>query len=418
MRLANCRHWIARPYLQGHSLIIIIASLVKALRLQSCEAENGSTKEGYLLSISSQYVSVRGYFSLSLASANLILDSLLSVLPAREQIKNDLSQPCCFSFVLLHLIPSGLSVTALVSVLYFQCSTRRFIERCFCLLDATCDYSRLCRNGRMGRSVYQEENQWLQTRAQSFVRAWSTDGWALKSSPSLQKLMFFISSGSTPLGTYRKLIEFVKANELSFKYVVTFNMDEYVGLARVRRSLFLTLSTLIRVETFRIIRKVIIPSCGIISSNTSISIRRMCTFSTGMLQIWLKNVINSNGRSRKPVALNCSSVASDPMDTSLSTNLVTNLPRTSPITANGSPCSSPSGSSLVSRTRVKTLAQDTIVANARFFDNDVTKVPHSALTVGVGTVMEAREVSDRRSMAIEKSVKSTWFDWLIARSNS
>jgi glucosamine-6-phosphate deaminase len=51
------------------------------------------------------------------------------------------------------------------------------------------------------------------------------------------------------------------------------------------------------------------------------------------------------------------------------------------------------GSSLVSRTRVKTLAQDTIVANARFFDHDVNKVPRSALTVGVGTVMDAREVS-------------------------
>ncbi len=52
-----------------------------------------------------------------------------------------------------------------------------------------------------------------------------------------------------------------------------------------------------------------------------------------------------------------------------------------------------SGSSLVSRTRVKTLAQDTIVANARFFNNDVNQVPKSALTVGVGTVMDAREVS-------------------------
>ena len=39
--------------------------------------------------------------------------------------------------------------------------------------------------------------------------------------------------GSTPLGTYKKLIELVKANELSFKYVITFNMDEYVGLPRV-----------------------------------------------------------------------------------------------------------------------------------------------------------------------------------------
>lgn len=50
------------------------------------------------------------------------------------------------------------------------------------------------------------------------------------------------------------------------------------------------------------------------------------------------------------------------------------------------------GSSLVSRTRVKTLAMDTILANARFFDNNLSKVPTMALTVGVGTVMDANEV--------------------------
>lgn len=46
----------------------------------------------------------------------------------------------------------------------------------------------------------------------------------------------------------------------------------------------------------------------------------------------------------------------------------------------------------MSRTRVKTLAQDTLEANARFFDNDVSKVPTQALTVGVGTIMDAKEV--------------------------
>lgn len=60
------------------------------------------------------------------------------------------------------------------------------------------------------------------------------------------------------------------------------------------------------------------------------------------------------------------------------------------------------GSSLVSRTRVKTLAKDTILANARFFGNDLSKVPTMALTVGVGTVMSAKEVRgkrfDRRSL--------------------
>lgn len=45
----------------------------------------------------------------------------------------------------------------------------------------------------------------------------------------------------------------------------------------------------------------------------------------------------------------------------------------------------------MSRTRVKTLAMDTILANARFFDGDLAKVPTMALTVGVGTVMDARE---------------------------
>lgn len=52
------------------------------------------------------------------------------------------------------------------------------------------------------------------------------------------------------------------------------------------------------------------------------------------------------------------------------------------------------GSSLVSRTRVKTLAQETIVANARFFGGKISQVPTKALTVGVGTVMDAKEVSE------------------------
>lgn len=50
------------------------------------------------------------------------------------------------------------------------------------------------------------------------------------------------------------------------------------------------------------------------------------------------------------------------------------------------------GSSLASRTRVKTLAYDTQLANARFFGGDVGAVPSMALTVGVGTVLDAREV--------------------------
>jgi glucosamine-6-phosphate deaminase len=68
------------------------------------------------------------------------------------------------------------------------------------------------------------------------------------------------------------------------------------------------------------------------------------------------------------------------------------------------------GSSLASRTRVKTLASDTIQANSRFFGGDVTKVPKAALTVGVGTVLDAREVvciitGAQKSLALQKCIE-------------
>lgn len=68
------------------------------------------------------------------------------------------------------------------------------------------------------------------------------------------------------------------------------------------------------------------------------------------------------------------------------------------------------GSSLTSRTRVKTLAYETIIANARFFGGDITKVPKLALTVGVATVMDAREVmvvitGAHKSLALAKCVE-------------
>jgi glucosamine-6-phosphate deaminase len=68
------------------------------------------------------------------------------------------------------------------------------------------------------------------------------------------------------------------------------------------------------------------------------------------------------------------------------------------------------GSSLASRTRVKTLAYDTILANSRFFGNDLDKVPKMALTVGVQTVLEAREVviiitGAHKALALQKCIE-------------
>jgi glucosamine-6-phosphate deaminase len=75
------------------------------------------------------------------------------------------------------------------------------------------------------------------------------------------------------------------------------------------------------------------------------------------------------------------------------------------------------GSSLGSLTRVKTLTMDTIIANSRFFDNDINKVPKTALTVGVKTVLDAKEVliiisglSKARALAkvVEEGVNHMW----------
>lgn len=70
------------------------------------------------------------------------------------------------------------------------------------------------------------------------------------------------------------------------------------------------------------------------------------------------------------------------------------------------------GSSLASRTRVKTLAYDTVLDNARFFDNDITQVPRLALTVGVQTVLDAREVvaivvGARKAVALRECLESS-----------
>ena len=67
------------------------------------------------------------------------------------------------------------------------------------------------------------------------------------------------------------------------------------------------------------------------------------------------------------------------------------------------------GSSLTSRTRIKTLAYDTILANARFFNNEISAVPRMALTVGVATVMDSKEVvvvvtGQRKSLALSKAI--------------
>ncbi|KAL3265311.1 hypothetical protein HHI36_009519 [Cryptolaemus montrouzieri] len=161
-----------------------------------------------------------------------------------------------------------------------------------------------------------------------------------------------LPTGGTPLGMYKKLIEFVKDGKLSFEYVKTFNMDEYVNLDRKHPESY---HYYMWNNFFKHID--IKPENVHILDGNAADLTTEC-------ENYERKILEAGG-----VELFIGGIGPDG-------HIAFNEP----------------GSSLVSRTRLKTLAQDTLEANARFFDNDINKVPKQALTVGVATVMEAKEV--------------------------
>jgi len=154
------------------------------------------------------------------------------------------------------------------------------------------------------------------------------------------------------MGTYRKLVEFHKNGELSFKYVKTFNMDEYVGIHRDHPESYHSFMWNNFFKHIDIDPK----NAHILDGNAPDLVKECNDFEA--------KIKESGG-----IDLFIGGIGPDG-------HIAFNEP----------------GSSLVSRTRVKTLAMDTIQANAKFFGGDVALVPKQALTVGVGTVMDAREV--------------------------
>lgn len=161
-----------------------------------------------------------------------------------------------------------------------------------------------------------------------------------------------LPTGSSPLGMYKALIELNRQGKVSFRNVVTFNMDEYVGLPESHPESY---------HSFmfnNFFNHIDIPKENIhILNGNATDVEAEC-------ENYEKQIASYGG-----IDLFVGGIGPDG-------HIAFNEP----------------GSSLTSRTRVKTLTTDTIVANSRFFDNDVDKVPKTALTVGVGTVMDAKEV--------------------------
>jgi len=197
-------------------------------------------------------------------------------------------------------------------------------------------------------------------------------------SPSVERpFVLGLPTGSTPLGTYTKLIEMYEQGLVSFKHVVTFNMDEYVGIPKNYPQSYHSFMW----DNFFSHVDFLPENVNILNGNAS-DLEVEC-------QAYEAKIKSLGG-----IHLFLGGIGADG-------HIAFNEP----------------GSSLHSRTRIKTLTQDTIIANSRFFNNDVSLVPKLALTVGVGTVMDAHEVlivvnghnkAQAVQQAVEGSVNHMW----------
>lgn len=161
-----------------------------------------------------------------------------------------------------------------------------------------------------------------------------------------------LATGSTPIGLYRELVRMHKEEGLDFSQVITFNLDEYVGLPKDHPQSY---HYFMHEHLFKHIN---IPPQNIhIPAGTTSNYAAFCR--------WYEDRIKQCGG----IDLQVLGIGADG-------HIAFNEP----------------GSSLGSRTRIKTLARQTIEDNARFFGGRVEEVPIYAITMGVGTILEARKI--------------------------
>lgn len=159
------------------------------------------------------------------------------------------------------------------------------------------------------------------------------------------------ATGSTPLGLYRRLIAMHKDAGLDFSKVTTFNLDEYIGLLPRHNQSY---NYFMWEHLFSHIN--ISPERVFIPNGMADDIDGFCA--------WYEQQIERAGGIDVQIL---------------------------GIGANGHLAFNEPGSSLGSRTRIKTLTGETVAVNARFFNN-LNEVPRFAITMGIGTIMEARRL--------------------------
>jgi glucosamine-6-phosphate deaminase len=211
------------------------------------------------------------------------------------------------------------------------------------------------------------------------VSCWTANYIASKINSHKEKRPFVLGlpTGSSPLSTYKELITLHKNGKVSFKNVITFNMDEYVGISEDHPESY---HSFMWNNFFKHI-DIKPENVNILNGNATDAHQECRRYeekiaAVGGIDLFLGGVGEEG-------------------------HIAFNEP----------------GSSLQSRTRIKTLTYDTILVNSRFFDGDISKVPTTALTVGVGTVLDAREVviiinghKKARALyhAVEGSINHLW----------
>ncbi len=159
-----------------------------------------------------------------------------------------------------------------------------------------------------------------------------------------------LATGTTPLGTYQELIRLHRDEGLDFSRVVTFNLDEYVGLSPTHP------------QSYRhFMQRNLFEHINIDQRNTHVPDGRALDFEAHCEQY--ERLIHEEGG----IDLQLLGIGGDG-------HIAFNAP----------------GSSLGSRTRLKTLTAETVRDNARFFASP-EEVPRLAVTMGVGTILESRQ---------------------------
>ena len=189
-----------------------------------------------------------------------------------------------------------------------------------------------------------------------------------------------LPTGSTPLQTYKELIRLHQAGEVSFKNVITFNMDEYVGLEESHPESY---HSFMWNNFFSHID--IKPENVHILNGNAPDLMAEC-------RAYEEAILKAGG-----IDLFMGGVGEDG-------HIAFNEPF----------------SSLQSRTRIKTLTPDTIAVNSRFFGGDISKVPTQALTVGVGTILDARKVlilatGPKKARALRHAIEGSYnHQWTLS----